>query len=312
MSVPLESLDGDNVHVVLIGDSTLDNGRYLDLAQGELSVEKQLSKRCMERGWDMTVLAQDGSMLDDVRKRQLPLIPECATHIFISASGNDLLSLLNEMVVANFTLSSMYATVGSGLAQVAQNYRDLLQELKAMGCHLACATLYQPNFNHLFFKSLAGFSLGLHNSRIKQISSDLDCSIIDFASIFDCSDDFANPLELSTRGGSKLVENVTAFVHDHPISMLSRRSPAHIYLEDEAFLAAANSTWGLPVRCCTARAQQRRVYASRAVSESLQKPDTALAGDSLGPALAFSQAQEHWRNPKDHPPVPEVTTMSAC
>lgn len=313
MTVPLDCLDGDNVHVVLLGDSTLDNGRYLDMAKGELSVEKQLRKRCMDRGWGMTVLAQDGSLLDDVRYRQLPLIPECATHIIFSASGNDLLSLLNEMVVANFTLGSMYATIGSGLNQVADNYKGILQELKALGCHLSCCTLYRPNFNHLFFKSLAGFSLGLHNSRIKQISVDLDCSVIDFANMFDSQEDFANPLELSTRGGYKLVENIAAFVQEHPISMLSRRSTTNIYLEDDAFIAANSANdafldkWGLPMRCCTTRMQKRRVYSittvkmqDPAVSQTLE----TYAGSNAGPALAFSRAQEHWRNPAEHPAPP--------
>merc|ERR1719482_958590 len=95
-------------HIVLLGDSTLDNGRYLNLAKGELSVEKQLMKICMERNWDMTVLAQDGSMLEDVRQRQLPLIPEGATHLVMSASGNDLLLLLNQMVAQNFSMGSIY------------------------------------------------------------------------------------------------------------------------------------------------------------------------------------------------------------
>merc|ERR1711971_583108 len=101
-----------------------------------------------------------------------------ATHIILSASGNDLLSLLNEMVVENFTLRSMYAAIGNGLSRVADNYRALLQQLKRLGCHLAVCTLYRPNFNHLFFKSVATFSLGIHNSRLTQISVEQDCSII--------------------------------------------------------------------------------------------------------------------------------------
>lgn len=47
-------------------------------SKGDLSVEKQLTLICMDRGWDMTVLAQDGSMLEDVKERQVPLIPEGA------------------------------------------------------------------------------------------------------------------------------------------------------------------------------------------------------------------------------------------
>merc|ERR1712118_455333 len=116
----------------------------------------------------------------------------------------------------------MYAAIGNGLAKVADDYRAILQDLKVLGCHIACCTLYQPNFNHIFFKSLAGFSLGLHNSRIKQITVDLDCSIVDLSSMFDSPEDFANPLELSTRGGAKLAENIATFVHDHPVSVLVR------------------------------------------------------------------------------------------
>jgi len=296
----LQNLDGEcgGVHIVLIGDSTLDNGRYLNLARGELSVEKQLTKSCIDKGWDMTVLAQDGSMLEDVRHRQLPLIPEAATHIILSASGNDLLSLLNQMVVANFTMSSMYSTIGTGLTKVSEDYGDILQELKALGCHLACCTLYRPNFNHFFFKSLATFSLGVHNGRITQKSVETDCSVIDFANIFEAPDDFANPLELSTRGGSKVVANIVAFVNDHPISRLRRRFP-NIYTDDDAFVPSAMSQFGLPLRCCATRMPLHKVYASTVVPESLAAPDTALAGGSLEPALAFSQAQEQWRNPSD-------------
>jgi hypothetical protein len=285
-----------SVHVVLLGDSTLDNGRYLNLASGELSVEKQLAKKCAELGWQMTVLAQDGSLLEDVRTRQLPLIPDQATHLVLSASGNDLLSLLNQMVVANFTLSSVYAAIVEGLKNVAERYRNLLQSLKNLGCHLACCTVYRPNFNHLFFKSLATFSLGLHNSRLKQLAADLDCSVIDLANLFDTSEDFANPLELSTRGGSKLIENVAAFVGDHSIMTMKRyRDFAQaINTSDEAFLPMED-TVGMSMRCCATRATQGRVYARKEVSKALQRADTAFAGGPLGRPLAFSEAQQRWR-----------------
>merc|ERR1719321_1155149 len=127
------------------------------------------------------MLAQDGSMLEDVQQRQLPFIPESATHIVISASGNDLLALLNQMVVSHFSMNSVYAALVDGMANVAERYRDIMQELKSTGCHIACCTVYRPNFDHLFFKSLAMFSLGLHNSRIRATTVDLDISVVDLA-----------------------------------------------------------------------------------------------------------------------------------
>merc|ERR1719422_1711581 len=81
---------------------------------------------------------------------------------------------------------------------------------------LKCCTVYRPNFNQVFFKSLATFSLGIHNSRLMHIAEDLGCSVLDLANILEGKEDFANPLELSTRGGAKVVENITNFVNEHP------------------------------------------------------------------------------------------------
>jgi len=288
------STDVANVHIVLLGDSTLDNGRYLNLAGGELSVEKQLSKRCLERGWEMTVLAQDGSMLEDVLLRQIPLIPECTTHIIMSASGNDLLSLLNQMVMANFSMRSMYNAIIQGLAQVAERYNSVLKALTALGCHVACCTVYRPNFNQMFFKSLATVSLGLHNSRLKQISAELDCSVIDLANMFDCDEDFANPLELSTRGGSKLVENIASFVIDQPVLSMQRYRHAHnLTGEDDAY--GPMTLGAVQMKCCATRLSRRKVYSSKNFAEALVRPDMQLAGGDLGKPLQFSEDQEQWR-----------------
>lgn len=285
----------ESVHIVLLGDSTLDNGRYLNYACGELSVERQLCLRCSERSWDMTALAQDGSLLEDVLVRQIPLIPSHATHIVFSASGNDLLSLLNEMVAANFSLGSMYSAIVEGLKKVAERYQAVLQALQSLGCHLACCTVYRPNFSHLFFKSLAMLSLGLHNSRIQQISTDLDCSLIDLANLFDCHEDFANPLELSTRGGAKVVENVTAFVLDHPVVAMKRYRHHAACAEDDVFLPMMNA-FGIPMRCCATRAAQRKIYASRQLSKG-RATDRNWATLPGGMRLEFSEAQQRWREP---------------
>lgn len=301
-------VDIQRVHVVLLGDSTLDNARYLNLAFGELSVEKQLARRCAEKNWLLTVLAQDGSLLEDVLQRQLPKVPENATHVVISASGNDLLALLNQMVVAKFTLGSMYSAIGEGLKQVSQRYRGLIHNLRSLGCHLACCTVYRPNFNHVFFKSLATFSLGLHNSRLMQIAQDFDCSVIDLANMLEGQEDFANPLELSTRGGSKVVENIAQFVADTPVFNLRkyRHRGLVFHTEDDTYVPSPNP---FAVRCCATRAPSRKIYASKVVSKvgqaapgrglpgpgALQRSDLVLSGPVLSRPLDFSEAQECWR-----------------
>eukprot|EP00927_Polykrikos_kofoidii_P036344 TRINITY_DN30675_c0_g1_i1.p1 TRINITY_DN30675_c0_g1~~TRINITY_DN30675_c0_g1_i1.p1 ORF type:complete len:350 (+),score=55.11 TRINITY_DN30675_c0_g1_i1:58-1050(+) len=285
------------VHVVLLGDSTLDNGRYLNIEFGELSVERQLSRRCADKGWDCTVLAQDGSMIDDVYQRQVPSIPSKATHLVLSASGNDLLALLNQMVNANFSASSMYSAIVKGLAEVSDRYRRLMKALQATGCHVACCTVYQPHFSHIFFKSLASFSLGLHNNRLKQISVDVGASVIDLANMFDSKKDFANPLELSTLGGAKVIETVTDFVTEHPPAHMFQHRRKLAAKEDEcALMPSETSFLGTPLRCCTTRVAQRRIYCVKEVSMKILERDREFACAPFGRPLKFSEEQNHWRN----------------
>jgi hypothetical protein len=255
----LEELDVERVHVVLLGDSTLDNARYLDRAKGEQSVEKILQKTCWERGWRMKVLAQDGSMLDDVRLQQLPLIPTDATHVVMSATGNDLLKLLNEMVSANFTMKSMYSAMYVRLAGLADEYAALVKKLKAAGFHVCICTIQHPIFNHFLFKSIATLGLGIHNSRIKAIAEDLKCSVIDLANILDCPEDFANPLEMSTRGGTKLVGNIDAFVQDHSVSLIRRTA-----YDEDALPESFGSLGAMcqPRVCCSGRLDGKKIIYS--------------------------------------------------
>lgn len=301
-------------HIVLLGDSTLDNARHLDLDAGEMSVEGQLSKRCAEMGWELTLLARDGSTLDDVARQQLPFIPDEATHLVLSASGNNLLCLLNEMADSHWSLGSMVSSIGEGLPQVADSYRRLLQAMKSSGCHMACCTVYRPQFRHIFLRTLATVSLGVHNGRIHQIAHDLDISVIDMGALFDCDEDFANPLELSHQGGAKVVENVMQFMRDHPTTGL----PRHLSMGGAPSSARAPRrgpclsvdpvarALGLDVACCEAR-PTRKVYDAKRVPEERDRAETTavLSGvvreksdrsetRSVGPG-DFSQAQERWR-----------------
>lgn len=299
-------------HVVLLGDSTLDNARHLDLDAGEMSVEGQLSKRCAEKGWEFTLLARDGSTLDDVARQQLPFIPDEATHLVLSASGNNLLGLLNEMADSHWSLGSMASSIGQGLPQVADNYRRLLQAMKSSGCHMACCTVYRPQFKHIFLRTLATMSLGVHNSRIHQIAQDLDISVIDFGVLFDCDEDFANPLELSTQGGAKVVENVMQFVRDHPTSGLPRVlgvSPPSARVRKRGPCLSVDPVaraLGLDVVCCDSQ-PTRKVYDCKIVKKVQEERQCADTNGevvrektdrsetrSVGPT-EFSQAQEHWR-----------------
>ncbi len=73
--------------VVLLGDSIFDNAAYV---HGSPDVISHL-KSILPQDWKATLLAVDGSISTDVID-QIRRIPETATHLIVSAGGNDGLS----------------------------------------------------------------------------------------------------------------------------------------------------------------------------------------------------------------------------
>ncbi|CAE7209771.1 mlkA [Symbiodinium natans] len=98
-------------------------------------------------GWQCTFLAQDGASLDDVAMKQVGYIPDSATHVILSVSGNDLLRLLNELSAASFAPTALYTAVTAGMDEIGQKMKRTLESVASIGCHLACCTIYTPQFD---------------------------------------------------------------------------------------------------------------------------------------------------------------------
>ena len=73
------------VHIVLMGDSTIDNRLYV--GKGNPSIIEQLQSRVQERGWKATSVAVDGQSIEHI-PQQMKSIPDDATHLFISIGKN--------------------------------------------------------------------------------------------------------------------------------------------------------------------------------------------------------------------------------
>ena len=76
-------------HIVLLGDSIFDNATYV---KGGPAVIQQLQAKLPD-GWNATLCAVDGSMVQDVQG-QLSRLPKDATHLVLSAGGNNALRQL--------------------------------------------------------------------------------------------------------------------------------------------------------------------------------------------------------------------------
>src|SRR5947209_20075843 len=67
-------------HVVLLGDSILDNKRYV--GKGPAVIDQL--REVLPEGWKASLLAKDGSIAADIRK-QAERVPANATHVVLSA-----------------------------------------------------------------------------------------------------------------------------------------------------------------------------------------------------------------------------------
>ena len=116
-------------HIVLLGDSIFDNAAYVDDGRGEKPVLDQL-RGLLPDGWKVTLKAVDGHFIGDVC-RQLDEAPADASHLVVSAGGNDAL-------IQRSTLWESADSVGEALLILAGKREKFRGDYRAM-LHTVCA-----------------------------------------------------------------------------------------------------------------------------------------------------------------------------
>jgi lysophospholipase L1-like esterase len=199
------------VHVVLLGDSIFDNGAYVG---GAPDVAMQLKERLPE-GWKVTLRAVDGAVVRDVM-RQLERLPGNATHLVLSAGGNDALGhagILDEPAVSVAEVLARLA----GLAESFEiRYRALLEAVRGCGLPTAVCTVYDPNFPDPVLQRLASTALTVFNDAILRQAFRAGVPVLDLRLICNSPADYANPIEPSARGGEKIARAIARAVTGHP------------------------------------------------------------------------------------------------
>jgi hypothetical protein len=207
-------------HLVLLGDSTIDNAAYV---RGGPAVIDQV-RAGLPPGWRATLLAVDGSRIEDVH-RQLGRVPEDATHLVLSIGGNDLLAEAG-------VLAKSAATVGQAMLMLAEvrdrfqaGYGALLEAVAATGRPCVVCTIYEPRFPDSTVRRSATTALGVFEDVIFRAARGMGMPIVEMRAV--CSDDtdFANPIEPSQAGGSKIAETLCDVVGRHDF----RARPSVVY-----------------------------------------------------------------------------------
>lgn len=196
-------------HVVLLGDSILDNAQYVP---GEPPVIQQLKQQLPE-GWKASLLAVDGNVTSDV-VQQLQQLPTNASHLVISVGGNDALTrsfILNQPVKSVGEAMAYFATV---IADFQASYRQMLKTALSYKKPTCVCTIYDaiPNLS-----SIEKTALSLFNDVILREAIVAGIPVIDLRAICTEAEDYSqiSPIEPSARGGQKIVQKIMSAITQH-------------------------------------------------------------------------------------------------
>src|SRR4051812_11206812 len=124
-------------HVVLLGDSIVDNARYVP---NRPPVIEQL-QRSLPRDWQATLLAVDGHVIADV-PAQVSRMPADATHLVVSAGGNDALSEIGLLAEPADLVADALRLLRQAQTNFRDGYRAMLATVCGTGKHVAVCTIY--------------------------------------------------------------------------------------------------------------------------------------------------------------------------
>jgi len=197
-------------HIVLLGDSIFDNKGYVG---GGLDVVAHLRQQMPEE-WKATLCAVDGNVVENVQTQLLSL-PDDATHLFISAGGND--ALLNTDVLQMKVSSS--AAVFDRLADLASefehHYREMLQAVLSLNKPTCVCTIYYPRMPEVFAQKIAIAALATFNDIIIKQAFLSGVPLIDLRLICNEDSDYANAIEPSDSGGKKIAKTILRVINEH-------------------------------------------------------------------------------------------------
>jgi hypothetical protein len=200
-------------HVVLLGDSIFDNAAYVD---GSPDVITHLNS-ILPQDWKATLLAVDGSISTDVIG-QIRKIPETATHLIVSAGGNDGLSRADILQRPATSVAAAIEQLAAIRAEFQDKYRRMLNSLLALKKPLAVCTVYDPRFPDPSMQRLTTTALNIFNDCILREAITHGLPVIDLRLICTEPEDYANEIEPGTAGGRKIAEAILRLVQRHDFS----------------------------------------------------------------------------------------------
>ncbi|GLC24682.1 hypothetical protein rosag_11950 [Roseisolibacter agri] len=185
-------------HIVLLGDSILDNAAYV---RGGPDVVAQLRDR-LPPGDRATLLAVDGAVTADVA-RQLARLPADATDLVLSVGGNDALGHVGLLQRRAQHGAEVLEWFDAAVAAFADDYRRLVDALARRGPSATVCTIYEGQLEPAMRRP-ARAALAIFNDAIQRAARAAALPVIELRDVCTEPADYANPIEPSVQGGAKI------------------------------------------------------------------------------------------------------------
>lgn len=215
-------------HLVLLGDSILDNGAY---TSGGPDVVTHL-RGLLPAGWRATLLALDGSLVGDL-DGQLSELPADTSHAVVSMGGNNVLMNLDILRLRVRSEPEALVKLGQRVAAFERAYRKAINRLLNLGRETVVCTIYNASLDTAAGAAALGLrseeaaaalvALTAFNDVILRVSVEAKLRVIELRLVCTEPADYANTIEPSVRGGEKIARAIVrAFGLGVPTAEASR------------------------------------------------------------------------------------------
>ena len=227
-------------HLVLLGDSTIDNGNW---TTGPCVLDQV---REMEP--ETSMVAKDGALIAAIRG-QLKRAPISATHYIVSVGGNNATGatttvLGDACVNAEEAIQRLHTFVMGFENQFAAEMDALVTQIGQQKNIVICSC-YNPCFGpfqvNTVSQSVANTTIALLADAVVRVATRLGVPVIDWRRVMTKVEDFANPIEPSSLGGAKIARTIVDVVRNHPFESRTTVIYPKEYPASDLILAAAPS-----------------------------------------------------------------------
>ena len=156
------------MHLILLGDSTLDNWRYTD---GKPTVEDHIRAQLASES-EVELRAEDGSKVCHIAG-QLEELPPTATHLVLSVGGNDALGHINVLDRPAMNVFGALSELTDILDDFEEEYRACLAQVLDHSLPTVVCTIYSGAFPDPSYQRVVSTTARLFDDVIMQCAFDL-------------------------------------------------------------------------------------------------------------------------------------------